>query len=146
MWKSSTSRSAVTSSKTPTAPAGSARTSRRAAPGIQAADITPWNAYPRYINRKPDAAELDAGVQPLVQLLDILTELKVILLQGGDAQSVWRRLTRRHAGFVLERRLVVIETYHPSRQALWSPDPDVRRRPRENRTMAYRRVADIVHG
>ncbi|WP_250005689.1 uracil-DNA glycosylase [Actinoplanes sp. M2I2] len=113
--------------------------------GLRAADITPWNAYPWYINRKPDAAQLEAGVQPLVQLLNILSSIKVVLLQGGDARDVWRRLTRKHPGSAEERHLVVIETYHPGRQALWSPDPQIRAQRRENRELAYQQTADAVH-
>lgn len=112
--------------------------------GVRAADVTPWNAYPWYINRKPDAAQLDAGVEPLAQLLGLMGGLKVVLLQGGDAQNVWRRLTRKHGDLGRERHLVVIETYHPGRQALWSADPAVRRQRRENRELAYRRMADVV--
>ena len=32
--------------------------------GVEATDITPWNAYPWYINAAPRPAQLDAGVEP----------------------------------------------------------------------------------
>jgi hypothetical protein len=109
--------------------------------GLVAADLTPWNAYPWYINRKPNAAEREAGVEPLRRLVDLLPRLTVVLLQGGDAQDVWRRLDRRHPDLTSSRALTVVSTYHPGRQALWSPDPTVRDRRREQRMEAYRRVA-----
>ena len=113
--------------------------------GVHAADITPWNAYPWYINQQPNAAQLDAGVEPLVRLLGLLPRLKVVLLQGGDARDAWRRLTRRHPHIIVSRRFAVVETFHPGRQALWSPDATVRQSRRDNREQAYQLVAEIVH-
>lgn len=52
--------------------------------GIGAFDVTPWNAYPWYINRAPKAAELDAGVEPLLELLDLMPSPRVVLLQGRE--------------------------------------------------------------
>ncbi len=37
--------------------------------GLRPEDCTAWNAYPWYINSEPNAAQLDAGVGPLVELL-----------------------------------------------------------------------------
>ena len=31
--------------------------------GVDVSDVTPWNAYPWYINAAPRAAQLDAGVE-----------------------------------------------------------------------------------
>lgn len=73
-----------------------------------------WNAYPWYINRKPSAAELDAGVEPLRRLLTLLPGLRVVLLHGGEAKVVWRKYTSKHA---LDLPLAVLPTYHTSRQA-----------------------------
>ncbi len=86
--------------------------------------MAPWNAYPWYINRRPRGPELDAGVEPLRKLIDLLPRLKVVMLNGLDAQSSWRRLTRQHPESV--ESLAVIPTYHTSRQALWTPDEAVR--------------------
>ena len=83
--------------------------------GLTAADMTPWNAYPWYINRKPNAAELDAGVQPLRRLLALLPRLRVVMLNGGEAQSLWRKLTGRDPQ--LAASYDVLPTYHTARQA-----------------------------
>jgi hypothetical protein len=110
--------------------------------GIAARDITPWNAYPWYINRAPTAAERDAGVGPLVRLVALMPHLRVILLQGGEARDTWRRLIRRHPRLAAE--LSVVETFHPGRQALWSPDPAIREQRRTAREAAYRTVAALI--
>lgn len=113
--------------------------------GIAARDFTPWNAYPWYINRAPRAAELEAGVEPLISLIALMPRLRVVLLQGLHAQSSWRRLTRRHSGLVQARQLEVVRTLHPSRQALWSADPAIREARRQDRLSAYQRAADVLH-
>ena len=97
-----------------------------AAAGIEAADIVPWNAYPWFINRHPNAAELDAGVEPLKQVIDLIPGLRVIMLHGGAAHDGWRRLSRRYPNIVTQHGLHVIKTYHTSRQAFWHSDPVVR--------------------
>lgn len=111
--------------------------------GIDPANLVPWNAYPWYINRAPTAAEREAGVEPLARLLDLLPQLRVILLQGRDAQDTWRRLVRRHPT-VAEGTLTVISTFHPGRQALWSPDPAVRDARHQHRVDAYQQVVRIL--
>jgi hypothetical protein len=87
--------------------------------GIPVGEILAWNAYPWYINRKPRAAELEAGVEPLRRLLGLLPKLRVVMLHGRDAQAGWRRLERRHPDLV--SRLEVVPTYHTSNQAFIGP-------------------------
>lgn len=111
--------------------------------GVTPADITPWNAYPWYINAAPKPAQLDAGIDPLVRVLDLMPRLRVVLLQGKDAQIGWARLAKRYPSRA--RRIEhVIATLHPSRQALRHPDPDVRRARTEHRTDAYRQLSTIL--
>lgn len=82
--------------------------------GIAARDTIPWNAYPWYINRRPNGAELREGIEVLVSLLDLLPLLEMVLLMGGDAQKAWR-----HARAISERArsLRCLSTYHSSNQA-----------------------------
>jgi len=110
------------------------------AAGIAPRDVTPWNAYPWYINRKPTAAERAAGVDPLARLIRLLPHLRVVLLQGRDAQAAWRRLEGEHLA-LRDRRLRVVATYHPGRQALRSPDATVRQARARHRIDAYGQVA-----
>ena len=87
--------------------------------GIDPVKMTPWNAYPWYINRPPNAAELEAGMNPLRRLLALLPRLRVVMLHGGDAQSQWRKFTQ--ASPAIAARYVVLETYHTSRKAFIGP-------------------------
>jgi hypothetical protein len=59
--------------------------------GIRDRDVLPWNAYPWYINRAPDAQQGRAGAQVLVELVALLPDLEVVLLQGRDAERIWDR-------------------------------------------------------
>jgi hypothetical protein len=51
-----------------------------------------------------------------------------------------RRSPERRA----ERDLSVVETYHPGRQALWSPDPLVRQQRHQDRIKSYHRAAELL--
>lgn len=111
--------------------------------GVTAGDVTPWNAYPWFVDRAPNARELESGVTVLLRLLPLLPRIEVLLLQGAHAQDAWRRLLRRSPA-VEHHDLVVIGTYHPSRQALFARDPAVRRARQEHRDDAYRRLAGAL--
>ncbi len=112
--------------------------------GLSASDVTPWNAYPWYINRAPKAAELDAGVEPLVRVLDLIPNARVVLLQGGEAKNVWQRLLRRYPRVSTERRLEVLATYHPSNSALQTPYADVRQARRQHRRDTIAQVVALL--
>lgn len=111
--------------------------------GVTPSDITPWNAYPWYINAAPKAAQLDQGVDPLAELLDMMSQLRVVFLQGNDARNGWARLVKRHPDKA-RRPERVIATFHPGRQALFHPDPDVRAARSEHRRNAYRELAEVL--
>lgn len=93
---------------------------------IRPKDALPWNAYPWYINRKPKSEELVDGVEALKRVIDLLPDLKVIMFLGGVAKSAWKKFNRQYPTFVTDKGIHVIQTYHTSQQAFWSPDPDVR--------------------
>lgn len=112
--------------------------------GIAPHDITPWNAYPWYINRSPNAAELQAGAEVLKELLGVMPKTEVVLLQGNEAQDVWRRLLKAHPDVVRDWSLEVVSTYHPGRQALFVRDPEERVRRAQHRIDSYRRVGDAL--
>lgn len=112
--------------------------------GVSPFELLPWNAYPWYINRAPRAPELDQGVEALVQVIDLMPELRVVLLQGRDSQKAWRRLVRCRPAAVRGRDLLVIETYHPSPQALFARDADERQRRIERRVAAFRELAEAL--
>lgn len=112
--------------------------------GISPRLVLPWNAYPWYINRAPNAAEREAGAEVLVDLIQLLPELRVVLLQGNDAADVWRRVMRRQPNLLSERGIEVAESIHPGRQALWTPDESVRHARIAKQRVAIERVAAIL--
>lgn len=112
--------------------------------GISPFELLPWNAYPWYVNRAPKAAELDAGVETILHLLDLAPELKVVLLQGGDADHAWRRLLRKAPGIEQERGLTVVRTFHPSPQALFVRDVEERAARVRRRAEAFEEVAELL--
>lgn len=109
--------------------------------GIPVGELLTWNAYPWYINTKPRAAELEAGVEPLRRLLGLLPRLRVVVLHGGSAQDGWRRLARRHPDLL--PRLEIVPTYHTSNQAFIGP-PEVRAARMASLTEAFARTARIL--
>ena len=112
--------------------------------GIQARDITPWNAYPWYINRKPLAGERDAGAHVLAQLVPLMPDLRVVLLQGNEAHDCWDRLARRTPRLKPPGAVEIVRTYHPGKQALFHRDPIERARRSAHRDAAIRRVAELL--
>lgn len=112
--------------------------------GIAAADVVPWNAYPWYINAKPNRTQLAAGVEPLRRLIDLLPELRVVLVLGKDAQAGWTLFERAHGRLLTARGIRALHTYHPSRQALWSPDPAERTRREDDIRRTLQDVAALV--
>lgn len=117
-----------------------------AAVGVQPGDITPWNAYPWYINRAPTSRERQAGVDPLLRLLELLPRLQVVFLQGNDAKDTWHRVLGRDPTVERTHRLTTIATYHPSRQALWARDPAIREMRTQHRIDAYQQLAAALRG
>lgn len=112
--------------------------------GIPADDIVPWNVYPWYINRAPSAAELSAGTEPLRKLIDLLPDLSVVMLHGVSAKAGWRGFERVHGSVISARRLVVIPTYHTSRQAFRHPDPRVREQRQAHLRNAFAEAAHLL--
>ncbi|WP_181778843.1 uracil-DNA glycosylase family protein [Pseudonocardia pini] len=109
--------------------------------GLDPAEVVPWNAYPWYINAAPTKDQLRRGIEPLRRVVDLMTDLRVVLLAGKDAQAAWRLFTEVHGATVMARRIRAVETYHPSRQALQHPDPAERARREDHIRAALRRVA-----
>ncbi|WP_217349434.1 uracil-DNA glycosylase [Mycobacteroides abscessus] len=112
---------------------------------ISVRQVLPWNAYPWYINRAPNAAELKAGAEVLYRLLNLAPDCRVILLQGTHAVDAWRRLLKQHPTFAQQRGIEAVESIHPGRQALWTADPAERQARLDKQQAAYQRVATIIN-
>ena len=108
---------------------------------IDAREIVPWNAYPWYIDRNPRAAEIDAGVDPLKRILDLLPNLLVVMLHGSIAQNGWRRLLRKYPDTGAARRILVLETFHTSPRAFIHRDPNVREARRKHLRESFHKAA-----
>lgn len=113
--------------------------------GMSPTDFTPWNAYPWYINRAPSSDELREASPTLVGLLELLPNLEVVMLQGTEAQAAWRIAVEAQPA-IRRRRLITLETYHPSNQALQTPSAEERRRRIEHRIATWREAGAILHG
>lgn len=114
------------------------------AAGIDPGEALPWNIYPWYINQKPTATQRKAGAEVLVELIALLPRLEVVLLQGHDAQTGWKKLEGAHPSLVADRGLVVERTFHPSPQALFHPDPAIRAARERDRAEALERVGSLL--
>jgi hypothetical protein len=112
--------------------------------GISPRQVLPWNAYPWYVNRAPSASERDAGAAVIVDLLKLLPNLRVVLLQGRDAEAGWKRVVRRLPEPIEERGVSVVATIHPGRQALFTPDPEERARRLARQERAFEIVGELV--
>lgn len=112
--------------------------------GISPRCALPWNSYPWYINRAPRAAEREEGAEVLSDLIDMLPDLRVVLLQGNEAADVWRRVIRRRPTLVIERGFDVIASIHPGRQALWAADPLEREARKAKQQSAFERLAELL--
>jgi uracil-DNA glycosylase len=95
---------------------------------IDAKDVVPWNAYPWFIDRSPKAAELKEGAEALRRLLDLLPNLRVVMLCGSKAQGAWELLERRYPDLRQDLRLQVISTFHPSPRAFVADRQERKRR------------------
>lgn len=113
--------------------------------GISARQVLPWNAYPWYINRAPNATELKAGADVLYRLLNLAPDCRVVLLQGTHAVDAWRRLLKQHPTLAHQRGIEAVESIHPGRQALWTADPAERQARLDKQQAAYRRVAKVIN-
>ncbi len=107
--------------------------------GINDRDVTPWNAYPWRWDGKPlHKAQLDAGTQPLLHLMTLMPHLKVLLLQGGEAKAMERRVRRAEA--FMSRGIKIVPTFHPGNRAMIACNPVTRAYRTEHRRRAMLEV------
>ncbi|OPX15572.1 uracil-DNA glycosylase [Gordonia sp. i37] len=110
--------------------------------GIDVEEVMGWNTFPWYINRKPSSPEVDRGLPVLRRVVELCPNLKVVMAHGGDAQVAWKRFRRRYSADA--RGLTTIETYHTSRQALWTPDPAIREQREQHLRDSFAEAADAL--
>jgi len=111
------------------------------AAGIDPSDYLPWNAYPWYFNRKPNAAELRQGTAPLIELVGLLPQLQIVFLQGSESKHAWFLALKAAPALATVK---TIATYHPGRQAPFHPDPEERERRAQHRNAAWQEAGAIL--
>jgi hypothetical protein len=114
------------------------------AAGISACDIVPWNAYPWYINKEPSASQLKVGAETISYLLTMLKNLRVVMLHGNAAHKAWDYLPEKVKEVVSSRNIEVIKTFHTSRMAFISKDPDEVLRRKRHVTESFQKAASIL--
>jgi hypothetical protein len=62
------------------------------------------------------------------RVLSIDAGVRVVLLQGGDAQQAWKEFGQSAPSTIARRGLVAVPTFHPENQALQISDPAERQR------------------
>jgi hypothetical protein len=108
-------------------------------------DLTPWNANPwfRYDQSSGlTSPQITEGLDPLRRMVELMPALEVVLLQGGEAKTLWKRFARREPR--LAGKCTVVETYHPGRTALRHPDPEVRKAREERRYEAFQEARQAL--
>lgn len=114
------------------------------AAGIAAEEAVPWNIFPWYMNRSPNAAQIAAGLPPLHDLIKLLPKLRVVMVHGGSARIGWQRFASTYKEVLQARGIHVIETYHTSRQAFWHRDPKVRESRKNHLRNAFAQAAQLL--
>ena len=89
-----------------------------AAADLDYPDVITWNAYPWYIfsQRRPSAAMLDEGGEPLRRLIELLPAVRSVCLAGRGSQNGWRRFAARCPS--VADSLVAVDTLHPSARGI----------------------------
>ena len=127
--------------------------------GIRDKDVVTFNSYLWYINAIPTIAQLASGVDEFLTLLGLIENPEVIIFHGGTAHRFRRLLDKTRSGWSpvptappspwvssmpFKPSDHILETYHPSRQALQSPDPAERQRREDNLYRTYVQTAALI--
>ena len=80
----------------------------------------------------------------MINLVQLMPELRVVFLQGNDAVAGWRRVLKLAPTILSDRQLTVVTSIHPGLQGLWTPDPDVRAARIARQGAAYAEVAFLI--
>jgi len=118
-----------------------------AAAGVPVAELVPWNAYPWYMHvrgtsKVPSAAQLDAGVEPLRRIIELMPDLRVVILHGGTAHDGWDRFEKRHQSIATQYR--VLRTYHTARTTFRHRDPAVRESRHQHLRDTFAELATVL--
>lgn len=115
--------------------------------GVPVAELVPWNAYPWYMHvrgtsKVPNAEQLNAGVEPLRRVIDLMPDLRVVIVHGGTAHDAWDRFEKRHRSTAARSR--VLRTFHTARTTFRHPDPAVRESRHQHLRDTFAELAEIL--
>lgn len=104
-----------------------------------------WNAHPWYRHGTANLRthDLRRGVEPLKNVLALMPDIRAIVLFGNNAQKSWKYFQQNHPEIALKIR--GIDSPHPGKQALWSPDAQERERRVQRRTEAMREACEVLN-
>lgn len=109
--------------------------------GMTPRDVTPWNAYPFFINAPPAPSQMRSATPTLLGIADLMPNLGAVMLQGAHAKKAWA-YARAASPSLRGRNIKVFETYHPSQMALRTPYPDEREARIQHRISTWQAVAE----
>lgn len=127
--------------------------------GIRDNDVITFNSCLWYINAEPTTAHLASGIDEFLTLLGLIEKPEAIIFHGGTAHRFRRLLDKTRPGWSpvptappgpWDSRAPfkpgdrILETYHPSRQALQSPDPAERQRREDHLYRTYVQTAALI--
>ncbi|WP_407606627.1 uracil-DNA glycosylase [Paeniglutamicibacter sp. ORCA_105] len=103
-----------------------------------------WNAHPWYRHGTANlrAADLRRGIDPLKRVIDLMPDVRAVVLFGSNAQKSWKYFAQAHPQTA--QKVMGIHSPHPGTQALWSPDPQERERRLRRRIAAMREARDAL--
>lgn len=128
-------------------PASGRQRQLMAATGLTMRDLCPWNAYPFAHDEKGDGKltpdVVARGAVILTDVLPLMTDLKVLLLQGNEAKWAWA-MVQAFRPLYARPPFEVVTTFHPLGTRGRTPRATDDKKGQQ--LAAWKRVADIVHG
>lgn len=127
--------------------------------GISDGEVVTFNSYLWYINAQPTKTQLVSGIPEFLTLLGLVDRPEVIIFHGrtahyfrrllDQAQPAWSPVPSSTPGkwdsyAPFRSGDHILETYHPSRQALQSPDPAERERREAHLRRTYQHAATLI--
>lgn len=111
--------------------------------GLRTIDLCPWNAYPWMTvdGREPSVDQVAQGAAQLAEVLGLMTNLRVLLLQGEHARWAWA-MVRSFRPRYARPAFAVVETCHPLGTRDRTPEGAQQRRDAQH--AAWQRAADLA--
>ncbi len=123
--------------------------------GIDVCDLQAWNAFPWYVSpigryepgrpKQYPESEVHGAIEALAKMIDLMPNLRVVLLHGDVAKGAWEQLRERRPASARKARLVV-GTYHTSARLIRDKSPSRVRQVEGDLDNAFSRAAAGLRG